>query len=132
MISKIIAKYFFIIFQNLFIHFSFKNYLRDFNADFLCLGSGSSSGFGANSGSGSRFFNGTNLFLKLLRTFCLAEKNNSMLLKNNFFSIDFTPLTIFFHLLANLLCSSSAFFNDKYPSCISFEKIIAKKYSIKL
>ena len=59
---------------------------------------------------------------KLLKTFSLAVKNNPILLRNNFFSTDFIPLSIFFNLLANLLCSSSASFNDKYPSFKALKK----------
>ena len=44
-----------------------------------------------------------------------------MLLRNNFFLIDFIPLFILFNLLANLVCSSSASFKDKYPSFISLK-----------
>ena len=93
---------------------------------YLGFGIGSNSclnsGFNSSSNFGSKFFIGNNLFLKLLRTFSLAVKNNPMLLRNNFFSIDFIPLFILFNLLANLLCSSPASLNDKYPSCVSLKK----------
>ena len=60
------------------------------------------------------------MFLQLLITFSLAVKNNAMLLRNSYFSIDL--LSILFSLFANLLCLSSASFNEKYPSCISLKK----------
>ena len=95
---------------------------------FLCLvfafvGSGSNSASGAGSGSGVSigilYFIGNILLLKLLRTLSLAPKNNPMLFRKYFFSIDFTPLPKFFNSLELLLCSKLASSNDKYPSCIS-------------
>ena len=105
---------------------SFKNSSSNFNAIFLYVGFGSGfNNFGSN--FFSKFFIGSNLFLKLLIAFSLAVKNNPMLHRINFFSIDFIPLSILFNLLANFLCSSSTSFNDIYSSCISLKKTIGKK-----
>ena len=58
----------------------------------------------------------------LLRIFSLAVKNNFVLLRNNIFLDGFMHLSILFILLANLFCSSSAAFDDKYSLCISLKK----------
>ena len=74
------------------------------------------------SGFGYRFFMGNNLVLKLLRISSHAFKNNLMLLRNNC-PTDFIPLSIFFNLLENLLCSSWGSFDDSYPSYIILLKL---------
>ena len=104
----------------------FKNSSHDFNEKFVLLGFGtsynsvfnSSSNFSSNScsGTGSKFFIAKNLLLKVLINFFLAVTNNSVFLRNNFFSMEFIPLSILFNLLGNLLWSSSLSFDEKYPS----------------
>ena len=69
--------------------------------------------------NGSRFIIGNNLFLKLLKTFSLAVKNDP------YYLVDFMPSYIFFNLLANLLCLSSALL-------VYLLKTIGKEYSLKL
>ena len=95
---------------------SFKNFSRDFNENILYLGFGVRHNSCSNSSSSLNFevFIGNNLFLKLLRTISPAVKNNAMLPKSDFSLIYFVSLSILFNLLANLLFSSPASFNDKY------------------
>ena len=98
---------------------SFINSCCNFNLALLCLvGSVASSGVCSRFGILSKLFIGNNLVLKLLRTFSLALNNNPKLFKKTLFHLFFLPLSKFFILVAKLLCSSSAFFNDKCPSCI--------------
>ena len=112
MIFNIISNIFSLIFFSSFTT-SFKESLRKFNEIFLYLafdsGSNSGSNYVSNSGSsfGSKCFVENTLFIKLLNFFSL----NHMLVRNNYFSINFLPLSLF---SAKFFCSSSASFRDKF------------------
>ena len=116
-----------------FIFFSsFLNSLKDFswnfNVDILCLvfafvafffgsvvacasvaGSFATSGYVSGSGVGScvgissTFFIGSNVLLKLLRSFSLSTNDNPKLFKKDFSGV-FVPFSKFFNSMTKLLC----------------------------
>ena len=54
--------------------------------------------------SGVKCVSGNTSLLKLLRTFCLASRRNTTLIRKGFLSIGFSPLFLSLNSLNNLLC----------------------------
>ena len=62
------------------------------------------------------------LFFKLLMAFLLAPRNYLTFFRHSFFLIVFTPLSLLFNSLTNLISSLSAYSNVNFISSISPKK----------